>query len=174
MEFLRSTIAKEEMMRTYTRGAAVAAAALIALAACSDEEPDAPSAEISIGDAWVKASDEAMTSAFGTLSYDGDEPIAITSVTSTAADRVELHETVMGEDGQMIMQEMSGGFSIEAGGELLLEPGGNHLMLMGLIQPIEPGDVITFAATLDSGDTFTFEATAKEYAGANESYHDSE
>lgn len=158
----------------YARVASATVVVLTTLAACSSDEGEAPSADITIEDAWVKASDEGMTSAFGTLSYDGAEPIAITSVTSPAANRVELHETIMGEDGQMMMQEISGGFTIDAGGELLLEPGGDHFMLMGLIQPIEPGDVVTFAATLDNGDTFTFEATAKSYAGANESYHDDE
>lgn len=147
-----------------------ATACLLILGACSSESDPT----ISVVDTWVKASDEHMTSAFGTLSYDGDEPVVIVSVTSPAAERVELHETVMGTDGEMSMQEISGGFTIEAGGDLVLEPGGNHLMLMGVTQPIEAGDEIEFTATLDDGDTFEFSAIAKDYDGANESYHDSD
>ena len=148
--------------------AAISAVCLATLVACSGDTIET----LEVSDAWVKASDEEMTSAFGTISHPGDGDAVITSVTTPASDTVELHETVMGPDGGMTMQEISGGFTVESGGELILEPGGNHLMLIGLKEPIEAGDVVTFTATLDSGDTFTFEAVAKEYAGANESYHD--
>lgn len=141
---------------------------LMMLAACSDSSVG----EISVADTWVKASDEHMTSAFGTLSHSGDSDAVIVSVSSPSSESVELHETVMGEDGQMSMQEISGGFTMESGGELLLEPGGNHLMLIGLNEPILAGDTISFTATFDNGEEFTFDAVVKDYAGANESYHD--
>lgn len=153
----------------YVRVLGAAAACLMVLAACSDS---ADAGEMTIDDAWVKASDEHMTSAFGILTHPGDDEAVIVSVTSPSSEAVELHETVMGEDGEMSMQEISGGFTIEAGGELILEPGGNHLMLMGLHEPILAGETVTFTATFDNGDEFTFEAVAKDYAGANESYHD--
>ena len=146
-----------------------AAACLMVLAACSDS---ADAGEMTIDDAWVKASDEHMTSAFGIITHPDDDEAVIVSVSSPSSEAVELHETVMGEDGEMSMQEISGGFTIEAGGELILEPGGNHLMLMGLHEPILAGETVTFTATFDNGDEFTFEAVAKDYAGANESYHD--
>ena len=146
-----------------------AAACLLVLAACSD---NADPGEMTIDDAWVKASDEHMTSAFGIITHPDDDEAVIVSVSSPSSEAVELHETVMGEDGQMSMQEISGGFTIEAGGELILEPGGNHLMLMGLHEPILAGETVNFTATFDNGDEFTFEAVAKDYAGANESYHD--
>lgn len=145
------------------------AACLLLLAACSD---DSDTGEMTIEDAWVKASDEHMTSAFGIISHPGAEDAVIVSVTSPASETVELHETVMGDDGQMSMQEISGGFTIEGGGDLVLEPGGDHFMLVGLHEPILAGEAITFTATFDNGDEFTFEAVAKDYAGANESYHD--
>lgn len=151
------------------RNLVVGLACLLVLAACSDD-----GGEMTIEDAWVKASDEHMTSAFGIISHPGGDDAVIVSVSTPSAETVELHETVMGDDGQMSMQEISGGFTIDAGGELVLEPGGNHLMLIGLHDPILAGETISFTATFDNGDEFTFEAVAKDYAGANESYHDND
>ena len=53
--------------------------------------------------------------------------------------------------------------------------GGEQQMIDGLDEAVtgrKAGETVTFTATFDNGDEFTFEAVAKDYAGANESYHD--
>lgn len=66
------------------------------------------------------------------------------SLPSSIAKRGELHtmETV---DGMMRMREVPG-FEIPAGGRLVLKPGADHLMLMNIQQPLQPGQ--TFDVTL--------------------------
>ena len=74
------------------------------------------------------------------------------------------------KDGKMVMQPKEGGFVVPAGGSFQLKPGGNHIMIMDLKTPVKPGDVVKVTMTLNTGATVSFDATAKEFTGANESY----
>ena len=155
---------------------ALAAAAALALAGCATTTPDQAAGpttagqSVTITDAWVKATDEGMSAAFGELASTGDSDVTLVSATSTASTSMQLHETVDNGSGSMVMQEKDGGFTIPAGGALTLEPGGNHLMLMGLTAPIVAGDEIEFTLTFSDGSDYTFTAPAKDYSGANETY----
>jgi copper(I)-binding protein len=167
----------------HTRATAVPALILLAVTTLFAATGCAPASEqaapatavtaaesISIQDAWVKAADEGMSAAFGTLENSGDTDITVVSAQSPASTMIELHETVENDAGEMVMQAKDGGFVIPANGSLELAPGGNHIMLMGLTAPVQAGDESTFTLTLDDGSTYEFTAPAKDYAGANETY----
>lgn len=161
-----------------TAGLALAAAAALLLSACAGAAAPAAStgpaateaSHLTVTDAWVKAGDEAMSAAFGELENAGPEPITVVSAETELAGRVELHETVENETGEMVMREKDGGFVIPAGGSLSLAPGGSHLMLMELAGPILAGEEYEFTLTFADGSSTTFTAPAKDYAGANENY----
>ena len=157
--------------------AALVAAIALTLAACSagDTTPD-PSASprqasadaatpLSLTDTWVKAADSGMTAAFGVLTNSGDADITVVAAHSEVASAVELHEVV--DD---TMRPVEGGFVVPAGETLTLEPGGYHLMFMGLEQPILAGDEVTITLELDDASELTFTAVAKDFAGGNEEY----
>lgn len=159
---------------TPARTAAMALAAMLALAACgtsTEAEPEAGADELTVVDAWVKAEESGMTAAFGTLENPTDADVEVVAVTSAAATAMELHETVMNDDGQMVMQEVEA-FTVPAGGSTELEPGGDHLMFMGLTGPIAAGDDVEITLTLADGSEVSFVAVAKDYEGANETYED--
>lgn len=182
-----------------TRVLAAALALPLLLAGCSgtaQSDPTTPQGAtapaeadtappLRIDDPWVKATEglgtegaptdfAVMTGAFGTLTNLTDEDLHIASVTTPLTGRAELHETVM-VDGAMTMQQMKDGFTIPAGQALVLEPGGNHLMLMELTAPIKAGEQVEIALLDDAGDALiSFAATARTYAGANEEYADHE
>ncbi len=126
-------------------------------------------ADVAITDPWVKATDTEMTGAFGILENNTDSPIHVVAVTSSVTDRNELHEMVM-QDGAMVMVEMEDGFTIEPGTDFVLEPGGNHLMLMDLPTPIEAGENVEMTLEFEDGSTFSWIAPARTFAGANEEY----
>ncbi|MDQ6522556.1 copper chaperone PCu(A)C [Nocardioides sp. LHD-245] len=181
-------------MKKHLATAALAAALLPALAACggADDDRAAPSTPseatgssgagatdatgdtaadlLTVTDPWVKAAPDGMTAAFGTLTNTGPADLAVVSAVTDVAASTELHETVENEDGSMAMQPKEGGFVIPAGGSLTLQPGGDHLMLMGLTGPVEPGTALTLTLTLDDGSTATVEATVKAFDGADEQY----
>ncbi|MER7457955.1 copper chaperone PCu(A)C [Micromonospora sp. NPDC126480] len=123
---------------------------------------------LGIRDPWVKAADKGMTAAFGTLVNDGDTDVTITSA-STEVSPMELHEMTM-KDGKMVMQAKQSGIVIKAKSEHVLQPGGDHLMMMNLKQPVKAGDELTFTLTFADGRTQTFTAVAKPFTGAQESY----
>ena len=111
-----------------------------------------------------------MTAAFGVLTNHTDQDLTIVSATNDVTDRTELHEMAM-VDGAMVMRPIGGGIPIPANGTTTLEPGGLHVMIMDATTPIAPGDDVHVTLTLSDGSTVLFHATAKEFAGANESYN---
>lgn len=170
-------------MRTHLPTLGAAAALTLLLAACSPGTPaDGPTTDgttpaatasapaLTITDPWMKAADSGMTAAFGTLVNSSGEDVTIISAECDVAP-VEIHEMVAGPDGEMVMQRKEGGVVVEAGSEHPLAPGGDHLMLMGLTQPVQPGDDVEITLTTDDGATLTFTAPARSFSGANEDYH---
>ncbi|MEC5193360.1 MULTISPECIES: copper chaperone PCu(A)C [unclassified Arthrobacter] len=163
----------------------VLAAASLALSGCSPSAatpvpsasaavatPASASAALAVNQPWVKAAASGMTGGFGVIKNTSDADITVTGASTPAARMVELHETVAGPDGAMQMRSKEGGFVIPAGGELILEPGASHLMLMGLTAPIVAGSDVTFTLELAGGGSFEFTTVAKDFSGANENYVD--
>lgn len=157
--------------------AALLAAGLVAtLAACSTApaEPTASSSTaadaVQIVDAWVKAVDDGMTGGFALIENTGSTDVVLVAATSEAAGMVELHETVMGDGSGMVMQEKDGGFVIAAGETLELAPGGNHIMLLGVVQALQPGDEVVVSLDFSDGSSLEHAFTVKEFAGADEEY----
>jgi periplasmic copper chaperone A len=158
---------------------AVTLAAVLGAAGCGGgETPESapsptPSAAtdagpITVRDPWVKAADDGMTAAFGTLVNNSDTDLTIVSA-STAVSPMELHEMTM-KDGATVMQPKTSGIIIKARDSHALEPGGDHLMLLDLSQPVRPGDELILTLTFADGKTMQFTAVAKPFTGAEESY----
>ncbi|MGN7967312.1 copper chaperone PCu(A)C [Microbacterium sp. 22179] len=164
--------------KNLSRLTALVAVSLLALTGCAAAERPteaAPAGEtVTIEDAWVKATDEDMSAAFGTLTNSGTDAVTIVSAETDAAGMVELHETVENEAGEMVMREIEGGFSIPAGGSLELVPGADHIMLMGLTGALSAGDEVTVTLTFSDDSTYAFTAPVKDYSGANENYEGDE
>lgn len=177
--------------RTAVRSALAVPLLGLALAACSTDDPAAvddpdaagdPGAEadatgpasgdgpVTITDPWAKAAEEGMTGVFATITNTTDTDLTLIAASTEAAERVELHQTASEGSGGMSMEEKEGGFPIPAGGELLLEPGGDHIMLMGLTAPLLPGDQVELVLEFEDGTEQPMTATVKDFAGAQESY----
>lgn len=162
--------------RTTARVTLFAAAAAFALAGCTaaaETPPAAPAADtVTVVDAWAKAADGGMTGAFGTFANDSELDATLVAAESDAAGMVELHEVIVDENGQTVMREIEGGFLIPGGGSRVLEPGADHLMLMGLAAPLRAGEQVTLDLTFSDGSTTSITVPVKDFAGANESYDD--
>lgn len=162
----------------FPRVSALIAVSLLALTGCAAESTPAETSSapagdvVTIEDAWVKSADEGMSAAFGVLENTGDADVTVVSVASDSSSMLELHETVENEAGEMIMREFEGGFVIPAGEDFILEPGGNHIMLMDLAAPLLAGHEATFTLTFSDDSTYEFTAPIKDYSGANENYEE--
>ncbi|GAB2469048.1 hypothetical protein GCM10027063_06810 [Promicromonospora xylanilytica] len=167
--------------RTTTTGLGLLlTAASLTLTGCAAEGASADAADtatdqgVALSDGWVKAADSGMSAAFGELTNSGSDDVTVVSATTEASSMIELHETVANESGEMIMREIEGGFVIPAGETLSLEPGGSHIMLMDLGDPLEAGEEVTFTLTFEDDSTYEFTAPVKDYSGANENYEGGE
>jgi periplasmic copper chaperone A len=95
---------------------------------------------VRIESAWARAtaSGARVGGAFVTLLNTGDAPDRLVSASSDIADRIELHSHVM--DGNVMrMREVEGGISLPPGETVKLQPGGFHIMLLGLKKPLVLG-----------------------------------
>jgi periplasmic copper chaperone A len=144
---------------------------LTTLAGCSA----APKIEVS--DAWVRSSDSSvvggMTGAFMQITNASENDVTLVGAEIAEAGMVEIHETVM-VDGSMRMQEISSGLVIPAGAVSVLEPGGNHVMLMMLKQNVLAGDEVDITLIFDDGSEVLVTATAKPSQAGDEEYHENE
>lgn len=165
-------------MSSLLRTSAALAVAGLALAGCgnsSDKTSDAAGPALTIVDGWCKSTDtmpdgfKDMTGCFGTVKNTGSADITITGGSSAAAQMVQTHETVMGADGKMQMQEAKKGFTVKAGGTFELKPGANHVMLMMISKPLQIGDAIPVTLKTSTGEVpVSFQARA--FDAANETY----
>ncbi|WP_136707476.1 copper chaperone PCu(A)C [Agromyces sp. H66] len=152
-------------------GCAVTGAVVESAAAEAPASPVADAAaSVTLTDGWAKAAESGMTAVFGSLENAGAEDVVVVSAATDAADAIELHEVVADGSGTMTMREKEGGFPIPAGDHAHLEPGGDHIMLMGLTGPLLPGDELDLTITFDDGSSLDLTVPVKDYEGANESY----
>ena len=138
----------------FMSGAAVAVALSLALgsvAAQDEAEPmdamaDMDSMEemepgLYIRDAWSRESMmvDLAGAAYMTIHNNTDDDDALISVSSPAAGVTEIHESSMDEDGAMAMMHVEE-IPIPAHADTELKPGGFHVMLIDLVEPLAEGD----------------------------------
>lgn len=107
----------------------------------------AAQAEVTARDAWVRGMVPAQTStgAFVTLTSSVDARLV--KAASPLARIVEIHESTM-SDGVSRMRAVES-VALPAGKPVRLEPGGLHVMLMGLSKPLAPGDEVPLTLTIE-------------------------
>lgn len=112
-------------------------------------------AAIKIEDPYIRSSTAMSTSgaAFMVLMNHGDKDDRMVAAASDIAERVELHTHIQDANGVMRMVEVEDGFAVPAGGMRALQRGGDHVMFMGLRQPLEQGQTINVTLTFEhAGD----------------------
>ncbi|GAA6163265.1 copper chaperone PCu(A)C [Pelagimonas sp. KU-00592-HH] len=93
--------------------------------------------------ARVSAKMSKSGAAFMEIMNHGDADDQLIEARSDVAKRVELHTHKENADGVMQMLHVEEGFAIPAHGAHMLQRGGDHVMFMGLNQPLEHGDVVS-------------------------------
>ena len=119
--------------------------ALIALQAQAQTQTQAT-------DPWVRAPVSPAQKATG-LFVTLQSPVAtrLVEARSPVAGLVEIHEMTM-QDGVMRMRALKDGLALPAGQSVLLRPGGYHVMLIDLKQPLKQGDEVPVTLVLKGAD----------------------
>ncbi|MFN3669898.1 MAG: copper chaperone PCu(A)C [Brevundimonas sp.] len=97
-----------------------------------------------------------MTGCYLTLTAAGADRLV--SVASPNATRVQIHESRI-ESGMMMMRELRDGLPLPAGEAVALAPGGDHLMLLGVTEPLVAGDTVALTLTFESSPPLEVTAT---------------
>ena len=90
----------------------------------------------------------------------GDTDISILSASSAAANRVELHQTIIEND--IARMEAQNGLLIPAGETVELGPAGAHIMLMALTADLVPNNQFALQLICDSGETYNLDISVAD------------
>ena len=107
-------------------------------------------AEVTVKEPWVRATvaQQKATGAFMTLTSSGDAKLI--SASSPLAGVVEVHEMAM--EGDVMRMRAVTDLKLPAGKPVELKPGGYHVMLMGLKQPLKAGDTVPVTLVIEGKD----------------------
>ena len=124
--------------------------ALIALIACGCAARAVAAQPVDVKDPWIRAPAPGQKVAGAYMGLVSRTNQYLVSISSPVAARVELHSTTM-EEGVMKMRPV-GRIELPAGKPVKLAPGGLHVMLIDLKQPLKPGDKVPLTLTLQRED----------------------
>jgi copper(I)-binding protein len=118
--------------------------------------------QLSVQAAWVAEAmpGQSMTAAYMTISNEGDIDENLVSVESEVAENLELHEMV--QQGDMMRMRRVDSIVIGPGEDVALEPGGLHIMLIGLTREVTEGDTVELNLIFESGANLTVSAPVKK------------
>lgn len=124
-------------------------------------QPPRSSEPIVVRDAWVRVSTARRTSSSGYCRLENvtDKPIALVKVTAAAVGSADVH-AMTDRDGQMSMHAVTK-VTIPAHGAVELSPGGMHIMLLDITQPLTIGSTLDMQFTFDNGRTQTVRALVR-------------
>ena len=139
------------------------------LAACAALVALSAHAEVTVKEAWIRgiASGQRATGAFMELTSPTDATLV--SVATPAAKTAEIHTMSM-DNGVMKMRQMDS-LAVPAGKPVELKPGGYHVMLLELTQPLADGSTVpltlTFSDAAGKRTTQTVNAVVRPLTGGH-------
>jgi copper(I)-binding protein len=166
-----------------TLGAVALSGAL--LVACGDDEEGSSSGGVAIEGAWARTSPMAVDvgAAYMVITSEADDTLVSASVDASVAGEAQIHETVMaeggmtdttmaggmtettmaGSSGEMMMREIDE-LDLPAGEAVELKPGGYHIMMLGLVEPLEVGDEIEVTLSFENAGEQTVTVPVRDSA----------
>jgi len=121
-------------------------------------------AQLEVTNAWARATPGKAENGAAYVTIESPTADRLVSASSPVAKRAELH--TMSMQGMVMKMRPIAGLDVPPGQSVTLKPGGEHIMLMGLNQPLHEGQ--SFPLTLDFEKAGPRTVTvAVEKAGSN-------
>ena len=108
-------------------------------------------AKIIVKDEWARVTPSGSGSVYMTIENDGDQDDNLTSAISDEAEMTMIHQTVREENIAKMIHVM-GGIDLPKGKRIKLEPGGYHLMLMGIEKNLTLNDRIRITLSFKNNE----------------------
>lgn len=109
----------------------------------------AQAGDLQVKDAWVRGTVPAQRSSGAFMQITSPAGATLTGASSPVAEAVELHEMSM-DGGTMRMRPLPR-LPLPAGQSVELTPGGYHIMLLGLKQPLAAGTSVPLTLLFEQG-----------------------
>lgn len=110
----------------------------------------APQGPVQVSGAWIRATVKGQSGTGGFMQLTSSQALTLTGFASTVAASAELHEMRM--DGDTMRMRAIEALPLPPKQQVSLRPGGHHLMLMGLKQPLKDGDAVNLTLLLKAED----------------------
>lgn len=129
--------------------------ALLSLTATAWAQP-----AVKVADAWVRGTVASQKASGAFMKITAASTVRLVGVQASVAGVTEIHEMAM-DQNIMTMRETKG-INLPAGRTVELKPGGFHVMLMDLKQPLKAGDTVVLTLTFEdlASQRFTQEVRA--------------
>ena len=101
--------------------------------------------QLEVNNAWARATAGKADTGVAYVAIQSPTADRLVSLSTPVAKKAELH--TMSMQGMVMKMRPLSGLDIPAGQPVTLKPGGDHIMLIGLDQPLRAGQ--TFPLTLD-------------------------
>ena len=156
-------------MKTLVYTLALAALTMLGTAASAH---DYSFGDLQITHPWAKSSLKGVpnSAAYMTITNTGETDDTLVAATTNVSEAVELHTMSM-EDGVMRMRQLEGGVPLPAGETVKLEPGGLHVMLIGLNDRLAKGETFAMTLTFENAGQLEVEAIVRDSRGSEGHEH---
>lgn len=133
--------------------------------------PALASGELDIEDAWIAEAPPVskVMAAYMKIENESDRDHQITAMQCEAFARAEFHRTI--EKDGMASMEHQHTLDIAAGSELVLKPGGYHIMLFNPARRLYSGDKTGCSMTLENGTRINIDLVVKKSSVEEHSHH---
>lgn len=106
------------------------------------------------------------SAAFFTITNNTNKNIKLIAVKSDIAEQVQMHNN-LNEDGMMKMRQVES-IILKANDSTSLQPGGYHVMFLGLKNDLSEGDNVALTLYFDNGDQIKMNAPVQKISVSHE------
>ena len=124
-------------------------------------EQDGVKAVVEISDPWCRPTPNGAQAGACYLTVESNVANRLTGVATPLAAESMIHDMSM-DGGVMKMAEMTGGLPLVAKQKVKLEPGGKHIMLVGLTAPLVDGTAVPLTFTFSGTPAMTVQAAVRQ------------
>ena len=142
---------------------AIGVVLLVAGLALGSAAASAQKGQLAVDNAWARATPGKSTTGAAYVTIRSPTADRLVAASTPAASKAELH--TMSMSGMVMKMRPLAGVDIPAGQPVTLAPGGMHIMLIGLKQPLQAGQSFPLTLSFDKAGTRTV-AVAVEKVGA--------
>jgi periplasmic copper chaperone A len=131
----------------------------------ADADGESVDVSVDVSDAWARSSPPGVTSgaAYVTIESAAGDRLVGAAVPTDVAAGVQFHETVVGDDAALTMRQVTA-VDLASGEAVAFEPGGLHMMLIDLVEPLESGSSFELTLTFAEAAPVTVSVVVRDEA----------